>query len=85
MKTKIKDIDIPELSGSESSKMINADMEDVLQKSAKQLSKRASLMDQPKNITELVLPRKKLFFFTVPPQELIKWTSVLCVGLFSFI
>lgn len=56
--------------------MMNPDMEDVLQKSAKQLSKRASLMDQPKDVTELVLPRKRLLFFTVPPQQLIKWTSV---------
>lgn len=76
MKTKIKDIELPEFSSSEGSKVINPDMEDVLQKSMKQFSKRASAQVKVEDITELVLPRKRLVFLTVPPSALIKWSSV---------
>jgi len=77
MKTKIKDIELPELSGSESSKMLNPDMEDVLQKNMSQLAKRASLVERPKDIKELVLPRKRFLFMSVTSETLIKWSQVL--------
>lgn len=77
MKTKIKDnIDLPELSSSEGSKMMNPDIEDVLQKTMQQFTKRASSQVQIKDITELVLPRTRLLCMTVSPSTLIKWSSV---------
>lgn len=77
LKSKIKeDIELPELSGSEGSRLLNAEMENVLQNNVKQMTKRISLMEQPKDITELVVPRRKLVFLTVPPNILIKWSPV---------
>lgn len=75
VKTKIKDIDVSELSGSEGSKMINSDMEEVLKKNMRQLSNRASTVKSVGKVTDMVLPRKKMVFMTVSPDVLIKWSS----------
>ncbi len=78
-KTKIKEnIEFSELSSSES-KILAPEMDDLLQKNMKVLAQRASSQAEMVDIKDLVVPRKRFLFFTISPDELIKWSSVCLI------
>ena len=81
LKTKIKeDVDLPDLSASDSSKMMNTDMEEILQRNMEELQRKRDSAEAASDvkIETLVMPRKRFLFFTVPASSLIRWSSVAC-------
>lgn len=79
LKTKIKeDVDLPDLSASDSSKMMNTDMEEILQRNMEELQRKRDSAEAASDvkIETLVMPRKRFLFFTVPASSLIRWSSV---------
>lgn len=79
LKTKIKeDVDLPDLSASDSSKMMNTDMEEILQRNMEELQRKRDSAEAASDvkIETLVMPRKRFLFFTVPASSLIRWSLV---------
>lgn len=77
MKTKIKlNIDLNDISGSESSKMLAPEMEDQLKQNQQALDRRTSADGRPTDPVSLVLPRKRFGLFTISPVKLMKWSKV---------